>query len=100
MPKAYLVARIDVTDPERYGRYTAATPGIAARFGGRFIARGGRCAAKEGPARARNAIIEFPDYQSALAFYDCENYRAVLPHALAGSEREIVIVEGVDEEEA
>ena len=48
MPKAYLIARIDVTDPERYARYTAATPAIAARFGGRFIVRGGRYEAKEG----------------------------------------------------
>jgi uncharacterized protein (DUF1330 family) len=96
MPKAYLIARIDVTDPERYAKYTAVTPGIAARHGGRFIARGGRYEAKEGTARARNAIIEFPDYDSALAFYDDAEYREVLPHALAGSEREIVIVEGVD----
>jgi uncharacterized protein (DUF1330 family) len=96
MPKAYLIARIDVTDPGEYGKYTAATPGIAARFGGRFIARGGRYEAKEGPARARNVIIEFPDYASALAFYDDPAYREVLPHGLAGSEREIVIVEGAD----
>lgn len=97
MPKAYLIARIDVTDPARYGRYTAVTPGLAARHGGRFIVRGGRFEAKEGVARARNAVIEFPDYASALAFYDDPDYRAVLPHALAGSEREIVIVEGVED---
>ena len=97
MPKAYLIARIDVTDPERYAQYAAVTPGIAARFGGRFIARGGRYEAKEGPARARNAIIEFPDYASALGFYDDPEYRAALPHALAGSTREVVIVEGVED---
>jgi len=99
MPKAYLVARIDVTDPDRYGRYAAETPGIAARFGGRFIVRAGRFDAKEGQARARDAIIEFPDYDSALALYDCDAYRAVLPHAVAGSEREVVIVEGVEEDD-
>jgi uncharacterized protein (DUF1330 family) len=96
MPKAYVIARIDVTDPIEYGKYAAATPGIAERHGGRFIARGGRHEALEGPARARNAIIEFPDYSSARAFYDDPDYRAVLPHALAGSERELVLVEGVD----
>ena len=86
---------------DRPGALRASTPPsrptIAARFGGRFIVRGGRYEAKEGPARARNAIIEFPDYASALGFYDDPDYRAVLPHALAGSEREIVIVEGVEE---
>ena len=54
MPKGYLIARIDVTDPERYAKYTAvdartSPPG----FGGRFIVRGGRYEAKEGrPAPA------------------------------------------------
>jgi uncharacterized protein (DUF1330 family) len=96
MPKGYLIARIDVTDPEEYARYTAVTPAVAARHGGRFIVRAGRYEAKEGAARARNAIIEFPDYASALAFYDDPDYRAVLPHALKGSEREVVIVEGTD----
>jgi uncharacterized protein (DUF1330 family) len=97
MPKGYLIARIDVTDPERYARYTAVTPAIAARHGGRFIVRGGRFDAKEGPARTRNAVIEFPTYADALAFYEDPEYRAVLPHALAGSERELIIVEGAED---
>jgi len=91
-----MIARIDVIDPEVYGKYTAVTPGVAARHGGRFIARAGRYEAKEGSARARNVIIEFPDYASAVAFYDDPEYQKALPHALAGSEREVVIVEGAD----
>jgi hypothetical protein len=60
--------------------------------------RGGRHEALEGTARARNVIIEFPDYASARAFYDSPGYRPILPHAFAGSERELVLVEGVEEE--
>ena len=96
MPKGYLIARIDVTEPERYARYVAAVPGIVAKYGGRFIVRAGRHEAKEGPARARNVVIEFPDYASALAFYDDADYRVVLPDGVGGSEREVVIVEGAD----
>jgi uncharacterized protein (DUF1330 family) len=98
MAKGYIIARIDVTDPEEYARYTAVTPGLAAEFGGRFIARGGRHEALEGPARSRNVLIEFPDYESARAFYDSPGYQAALPHALRGSERELVVVEGVEED--
>lgn len=98
MPKSYIVARIDVTDAEEYAKYASRTPEIARRFGGRFIARSGRHDVLEGLARARNVLIEFPDFASARAFYDCDDYRAILPHALAGSERELVLVEGVDEE--
>jgi hypothetical protein len=49
MPKAYIIARIDVTDPERYAKYVAVTPGVVARFGGRFLARGGRFEARKAP---------------------------------------------------
>jgi uncharacterized protein (DUF1330 family) len=98
MPKAYIVARIDVTDPAEYARYTAETPRLVAARGGRFLARGGRHEALEGEARARNVIIEFPDYATARAFYhDDAGYRAILPHAFAGSVREMVLVEGAEE---
>lgn len=95
MPKGYIIATIDVTDEAEYGRYTARTPDLVAAAGGRFLTRGGRHEALEGTARSRNVIIEFPDFESARAFYASEGYRAVLPHALAGSTREMVVVEGV-----
>lgn len=38
---AYIIGRITVTDPERYPDYTAETPALIARHGGRFIVRGG-----------------------------------------------------------
>jgi uncharacterized protein (DUF1330 family) len=98
MAKGYIIARIDVTDPEEYAKYTAATPELAKAFGGRFLVRGGRHDHLEGEGRSRQVVIVFPDYERARAFYDSEAYRAILPHALAGSERELVVVEGVEEE--
>ncbi|MEM9050336.1 MAG: DUF1330 domain-containing protein [Pseudomonadota bacterium] len=94
MAKGYVIARIDVTDEAEYAKYTAETPRLVAEAGGRFLARGGRHEALEGAARTRNVIIEFPDYETARAFYDSPGYRAILPHALAGSAREMVVVEG------
>ena len=95
MPKAYIIAHIDVTDADVYARYTARTPDAVAAFGGRFLVRAGRTDAREGAARSRNVVIEFPDFATAQAFYDSAAYQEILPHALAGSERELVIVEGV-----
>ena len=97
MPKAYIIARIDVTDEAEYRQYALATPGLAADFGGRFIVRAGRHEALEGTARSRNVVIEFPDYARARAFYDSPGYQAILPHAFKGSSRELVLVEGVEE---
>ncbi len=97
MPKAYIIARIDVTDEAEYRKYAQGTPALAAQYGGRFIVRAGRHEALEGQARSRNVIIEFADFASAKTFYDSEGYQAILPHALKGSDRELVLVEGVEE---
>lgn len=98
MPKGYIIGRVEVTDPDTYALYTAATPAAIAAFGGRFIVRGGRSAQLEGAGRSRNVVIEFPDYDTAHRFYQSDGYRAILPHALAGSSRDLVVVEGVEGE--
>jgi uncharacterized protein (DUF1330 family) len=97
MPKGYIIARIDVTDPAAYARYTAETPRVAAAHGGRFLVRGGASEQLEGVGRARQVVIEFPDVEAARRFYASEDYLAILPHALAGSSRELVLVAGVEE---
>ena len=58
---AYLILRGSVHDPEAYKEYTRRTPEIVARFGGRFIARGGKTVTLEGPQETRRIVlIEFP----------------------------------------
>ncbi|GLQ34411.1 hypothetical protein GCM10007939_06940 [Amylibacter marinus] len=92
---AYVIAQVDVTDPEAYVAYSSKTVEIAAQFGGKFLAKGGPAEQIEGAGRARNVIVEFPDVASAKAFYNAPEYQAILPIALAHSQRELVIVEGV-----
>ena len=98
MAKGYIIARIDVTDAETYARYTARTPAAAASFGGRFLVRAGRCVQVEGEGRARNIVIEFPDFDTARAFYASDTYQEILPTALRASVRDLMIVEGVEED--
>ena len=45
---AYLIAEIEVTDPEGYAEYRQLTPAAIAAHGGRFIVRGGEIETKEG----------------------------------------------------
>jgi len=94
---AYIVARVKVTDPEQYSRYTARTPECIAAFGGRFIVRGAAPVTLEGPEfRDRMVILEFPSLERAKAFYASPEYtgiKALREHAAIG---EFVAVEGVD----
>ena len=72
---AYVIARVQVTDWKRYRQYTNATPGAIAKFGGRFIVRGGETITFEGPPETgRLVVIEFPSLDQAKAFYHSEEY--------------------------
>lgn len=91
----YTMAHIDVHDPEGYARYAELATKAVEKFGGKFLARGGRTEVMEGKARARNVIIEWPDMETALAFYHSPEYQAALEHGLPAAERDYIFVEGV-----
>ncbi len=74
---AYLIARVNITDPVRYAEYMRATPGVIARYGGKFIVRGGETVTLEGPPEtSRVVVIEFADLATARAFYNSPEYEA------------------------
>lgn len=73
---AYIIGRVQVTDWDRYKQYMKATPAVIAKFGGRFVARGGESVTLEGPEETnRVVILEFPDFTAAKAFFQSEEYR-------------------------
>jgi uncharacterized protein (DUF1330 family) len=96
MAKGYWIARVDVSDPEAYQAYVRANGVAFAKFGGRFLVRGGPHRAAEGVARARQVVIEFKDYATALACFDSEEYQRAKELRVKASQSELVIVEGYD----
>ncbi len=94
---AYVVARVKVTDPEQYSRYTARTPDCIASFGGRFIARGGEPVTLEGPEfRDRMVIIEFPSLERAKAFYNSPEYTEIKALRANAAVGEFIAIDGAD----
>lgn len=72
---AYIIGRIEVTEWDQYKKYIAETPGVIAKFGGRFIVRGGDMNTLEGPEETRRVVvIEFPSLDKAKEFYYSEEY--------------------------
>jgi uncharacterized protein (DUF1330 family) len=97
MPKAYWVARVDVHDLEGYKRdYVAHNGAVFAKFGAKFLVRAGQYEAPEGKARSRNVVIEFKDYETALACYHSPEYLALVAKRKPYAENDLVIVEGYD----
>jgi uncharacterized protein (DUF1330 family) len=96
MPKGYWVARVDVHDPEAYKGYVAANAAAFAKHGGRFLIRGGRSEAPEGTSRSRNVVIEFKDYDTAVACYNSPEYAAAKALRAPASVADLLIIEGYD----
>ena len=94
--KAYVLVQVDVTDAQQYGEYMKLSPGIIEKFGGRFVARGGRSTTLEGtPARGRVVIVEFPSYERAQEFYNSAEYQAARKLRDGAATAQFVLVEGV-----
>src|SRR5690606_31947736 len=96
MKPGYWVVSITVNDQAPYQQYVAANAAVFARWGGKFIVRGGRHEVQHGVAGARQVVIEFESYETARACYASREYQEILPLLLAGSlVQQFVIVEGV-----
>lgn len=94
--KSYVIANIDVKDPQRYAEYVKLTPGTIAPFDGRFIARGGRAEKLEGDmAVNRIVLLEFPSFEQAKAWYDSAGYRVAMAIRQSASTGSLILVEGV-----
>jgi uncharacterized protein (DUF1330 family) len=96
MPKGYWVAHVDVHDFEAYKAYVAANAIPLAKYGARFLVRGGTRVEAEGSTRSRTVVIEFPSYQTALECYHSDEYRAAKGLRDPVSTGDLVIIEGYD----
>ena len=68
-----------------------------ARYGGKFLARGGKFRIMEGPEKFhRFIVIEFPSFDQAVACFTSPEYDKAAAFRRAGAgEVETIIVEGV-----
>jgi uncharacterized protein (DUF1330 family) len=92
----YIIARVNVSDPEKYKNYTDVTPGLIAKYGGRFIVRGGEIVTLEGPEETgRVVVIEFDSLEKAKTFYESDDYQAAIGLRAAASTGQLIAVAGV-----
>ena len=94
---AYLIVEMHITDADQYKQYMAAAPASVQAFGGEYLVRGGRHETLEGDWQPhRVAVLRFPSYEQAKAFYDDAQYTATRrKRAGATAYFNMVLVEGV-----
>ena len=95
---AYIVAQIDVHDPDRYEDYKRAAQHTLALYGGRYIVRGAPVTELEGPwDTKRFVVLEFPDKARAQAWYDSAEYAPAKKIRHAAAHSLMILAEGVGE---
>ena len=94
---AYVIVDITVTNPELYAEYIRVAPESIARFGGRYIARGGQAECLEGPWQPRRLVIlEFDTYERAKAWWASAEYSGPKKMRQAAATTKMVVVAGID----
>jgi uncharacterized protein (DUF1330 family) len=94
---AYVIVETEITDPEQYERYKAASPGAVAAAGGRFVVRGGELAVLEGDWQpSRLVVLEFEDLEAARRWYHSERYQEARKLREGAARLRMVAVQGVD----
>ena len=93
---AYVIVRVEVTDIEKFKEYGAATPAAVAKFGGRYLVRGGEKVTLEGPeVTERLVVVEFPDFQTAQDWYASPEYQAAKALREGAATASFVAVDGL-----
>lgn len=96
MAKGYWIGRVDVHNADGYKQYVAGNGPVFQKYGGRFLVRGGKFESKEGSARSRNVVVEFKDYETALACYNSPEYTRLVQMRKPHGEGDIIVIEGYD----
>ncbi|MCB9946292.1 MAG: DUF1330 domain-containing protein [Rhodospirillaceae bacterium] len=93
---AYLIAQIEVTDPQAYEAYKSQVPALIERYGGEYLVRGGALEVLEGDwAMPRTIILRFPSMEAARAWYTAADYQPVKALRRQASIGNVVLVDGM-----
>jgi uncharacterized protein (DUF1330 family) len=93
---AYVIVDLTVTDQATMDEYRKQVPATLAKYGGRFLVRGGAHQTIEGSWKPnRLVVLEFPSMEQAKRWYDSEEYREPKAMRLRAGNANLVMVEGV-----
>ena len=94
---AYMIAQIDVHDPDEFQNYLAGFMPIFQRYGGELLATSkNETTVFEGEWAHRNTVImKFPSVEKAQAWYHDPEYHKLAKHRHRSAQANLVLVEGM-----
>jgi uncharacterized protein (DUF1330 family) len=92
---AYVINDMEVTDPALMEEYKKLSPPTVAKFGGRFLARGGNVETLEGGwTPKRLVILEFPSVDQAKAWANSVEYAPAKKLRQQATNSNLIVIEG------
>jgi uncharacterized protein (DUF1330 family) len=93
---AYVISDVEVCDQELIKQYRLLAQESIAKYGGRYLARGGAIEAVEGGWNPKGlVIVEFPDMECARAWYRSPEYAEALKVRRHALDRRLIFVDGL-----
>ena len=96
MPSAYIIANVDVTNPEQYEEYKRLSTIAMKAHGAEPCVRGGKVEVLEGDwSPSRMVVLKFPSVEAAKAFNSSVEYSAARRSRQGAAVMRMILVEGV-----
>ncbi|TSE26505.1 hypothetical protein Tsedi_00809 [Tepidimonas sediminis] len=93
---AYIIADVDVTDPQQYEEYKRWSSAAMQAHGAEVLVRGGAVTVLEGGWQpSRIVVLRFPSVEAARAFHDSPEYRRAREARAGAAVMRMIAVEGV-----
>ena len=92
---AYVIAEVNVKDPQLFAEYGKGVPATIAAYGGKYVVRGGKIEPKEGGWEPKRVVVlEFPSMEQARKWYDSVEYKPLLAMRSKAASARMIFVEG------
>ena len=93
---AYVISDLEIRDAVLVEKYRSLAQSSIAKYGGRYLARGGTIEPVEGGWTPKNiVIVEFPTMEKAREWYRSPEYAQALAVRRDALDRRLIFVEGV-----
>jgi uncharacterized protein (DUF1330 family) len=94
---AYLIVDTLLDDPALYEQYKLLAKPLVEKFGGEYLARGGRMTLRETDlwSPSRLVLIRFSDAETANRFLDSAEYQKIFLISKKSARRTAVVLEGL-----
>lgn len=98
---AYVISEVEILDRGLIDEYRLLAQATIAKYGGRYIVRGGAVETIEGDWTPKYiVIVEFPSMERAREWYDSPEYAEALKVRQHALKRRLILVDGLSSSSA